>query len=342
MAQWSAHGHEPAQSHRHVPEPGLGRDGGRVGREERYRDLHLERELVPRAEDELGVEQDAEGVGPVLERLVAVQLDEDLAPREGDRVHALQDLQGFLDPLLPGHVREDVHQRGRRHGPPRTGDGAVPGQARLVPFQAGEERSSQGRNTLAQPLRVRPARRANRLDLLAGLGDPVHLRLARARDVPVAAGEALQHAASAHRDFRAELGHVGPARTPEFLDECLRPPCIDVALLAAGAGQLRLVLPQAGKDAVAARLDVRAEPLHVGGAGILHGLVGTGRRGSSREGGCDGGCQQGSEHLAGAYSLALLFRCAASSFFTSSGESFGRSMVSVILPILPVKANGTW
>jgi len=42
------------------------------------------------------------------------------------------------------------------------------------------------------------------------------------------------------------------------------------------------------------------------------------------------------------YSLARLLRWAASSFFTSSGESFGRSMVSVIFPILPVKANGTW
>ena len=43
-----------------------------------------------------------------------------------------------------------------------------------------------------------------------------------------------------------------------------------------------------------------------------------------------------------AYSLALLLRPAAVSLFTSSGVSFGRSMVSVIFPIFPVKANGTW
>ena len=42
------------------------------------------------------------------------------------------------------------------------------------------------------------------------------------------------------------------------------------------------------------------------------------------------------------YSLALLFRCACMSFFSSSGVSFGRSIVSVILSILPVNANGTW
>jgi hypothetical protein len=41
------------------------------------------------------------------------------------------------------------------------------------------------------------------------------------------------------------------------------------------------------------------------------------------------------------YSLALLFRCVAISFFTSSGVSFGRSMVSVSLLSLPVKRNGT-
>ncbi len=43
-----------------------------------------------------------------------------------------------------------------------------------------------------------------------------------------------------------------------------------------------------------------------------------------------------------AYSLVLLFRFACISFFSSSGVSFGRSMVSVILLILPVNANGTW
>jgi hypothetical protein len=42
------------------------------------------------------------------------------------------------------------------------------------------------------------------------------------------------------------------------------------------------------------------------------------------------------------YSLALLFRCASISFFTSSGVSFGRSMVSVSLSSVPVNGNGTW
>ena len=43
-----------------------------------------------------------------------------------------------------------------------------------------------------------------------------------------------------------------------------------------------------------------------------------------------------------AYSLEPLACFAASSFLMSSGESFGRSIVSVILSILPVNANGTW
>jgi len=42
------------------------------------------------------------------------------------------------------------------------------------------------------------------------------------------------------------------------------------------------------------------------------------------------------------YWLVLLSRCAAISFFSSSGVSFGRSIDSVILSIFPVKANGTW
>lgn len=41
------------------------------------------------------------------------------------------------------------------------------------------------------------------------------------------------------------------------------------------------------------------------------------------------------------YSLTLLFRCACISFFSSSGVSFGRSIASVILLILPVNLNGT-
>ena len=40
------------------------------------------------------------------------------------------------------------------------------------------------------------------------------------------------------------------------------------------------------------------------------------------------------------YSLALLFRCAAWSFWMSSGESFGRSTLTVSLLSLPVKVNG--
>lgn len=42
------------------------------------------------------------------------------------------------------------------------------------------------------------------------------------------------------------------------------------------------------------------------------------------------------------HSLTLLLRCAAWSFLMSSGASFGRSIVSVILLSLPVNANGTW
>ena len=41
------------------------------------------------------------------------------------------------------------------------------------------------------------------------------------------------------------------------------------------------------------------------------------------------------------YSLALLFRCAASSFLMSSGDNCGRSIFSVSLLSLPVKVNGT-
>jgi hypothetical protein len=33
---------------------------------------------------------------------------------------------------------------------------------------------------------------------------------------------------------------------------------------------------------------------------------------------------------------------AASSFLMSSGETFGRSIVSVILPIVPLKRKGDW
>jgi len=42
------------------------------------------------------------------------------------------------------------------------------------------------------------------------------------------------------------------------------------------------------------------------------------------------------------HSLALLSRCACISFFSSSGVSFGRSIVSVTLLSVPVKANGGW
>jgi len=42
------------------------------------------------------------------------------------------------------------------------------------------------------------------------------------------------------------------------------------------------------------------------------------------------------------YSLAWLLRSACRSFCISSGVSFGRSIVSVNLLSLPVKANGTW
>ncbi len=42
-----------------------------------------------------------------------------------------------------------------------------------------------------------------------------------------------------------------------------------------------------------------------------------------------------------AHSLIWLLRCASISFFSSSGVSFGRSIVSVSLSSLPVKRNGT-
>src|SRR5262245_9076595 len=42
------------------------------------------------------------------------------------------------------------------------------------------------------------------------------------------------------------------------------------------------------------------------------------------------------------YSLALLFRPVVSSFLTSSGDSFGRSIVSVSLSIFPVNLKGIW
>jgi hypothetical protein len=43
-----------------------------------------------------------------------------------------------------------------------------------------------------------------------------------------------------------------------------------------------------------------------------------------------------------AHSLAALLRCASMSFFSSAGDSFGRSIVSVTLMSLPVNRNGTW
>jgi hypothetical protein len=43
----------------------------------------------------------------------------------------------------------------------------------------------------------------------------------------------------------------------------------------------------------------------------------------------------------GRYSLILLLRIAASSFLTSSGDSFGGSSLIVILSIVPVNLNGT-
>jgi hypothetical protein len=42
------------------------------------------------------------------------------------------------------------------------------------------------------------------------------------------------------------------------------------------------------------------------------------------------------------YSLVLLLRCASISRFSSSGVSFGRSIVSVSFASLPVNRNGTW
>ena len=42
------------------------------------------------------------------------------------------------------------------------------------------------------------------------------------------------------------------------------------------------------------------------------------------------------------YSLTLLLRVAIWSFLMSSGVSWGRSIVSVILLIFPVNVNGTW
>jgi hypothetical protein len=46
--------------------------------------------------------------------------------------------------------------------------------------------------------------------------------------------------------------------------------------------------------------------------------------------------------LSVAHSLAALLRCASMSFFSSAGDSFGRSIESVTLLSLPVKRNGTW
>ncbi len=42
------------------------------------------------------------------------------------------------------------------------------------------------------------------------------------------------------------------------------------------------------------------------------------------------------------YWLTLLFRVACVGFVSSSGATFGRSMLSVILLTFPVTANGGW
>ena len=85
--------------------------------------------------------------------------------------------------------------------------------------------------------------------------------------------------------------------------------------------------------------------------------AGGGRRSGRRRGrpwcaGAPSGCSarrgprarlgSGARPGARGYSLVFWLRCASMSRFSSSGVSFGRSIVSVILSILPLKANGTW
>src|SRR4029434_3786749 len=75
----------------------------------------------------------------------------------------------------------------------------------------------------------------------------------------------------------------------------------------------------------------------------LLGVAGGGQEHTQREPRQTGACLS-DHHITSPcpYSLALLFRCASISRFSSSGVSFGRSIVSVSLSSVPVKRNGTW
>src|SRR4029453_13931102 len=75
----------------------------------------------------------------------------------------------------------------------------------------------------------------------------------------------------------------------------------------------------------------------------LLGVAGGGQEHSQREQRQPGECLS-DHHITPPcrYSLPLFFRCASISRFSSSGVSFGRSIVSVSLSSVPVKRNGTW
>ena len=82
----------------------------RVGIHGEHGDLELELELSPAAENDLRVEDQPVRVRAPIDPLEGVELEEQLAAQEGDGLDALEDLQGFLHPLLSVHRVDHIHE----------------------------------------------------------------------------------------------------------------------------------------------------------------------------------------------------------------------------------------
>lgn len=219
-------------------------------------------------EHDLRIEGEGAGVGHVLIPVEAVDLDEDLAPREGHGIDPLQDLQRLQDPVLAVHLLHDVdHARGL-HGLADVHRVALRGEPRLVRLEALEQRARLPRNALAQGLDVGLAGARQGGDPFPGVADPGHLALAGLRELELMLTEASQHPATARIDPRAEAVHVPAARPPELLDGCLRLLAGCVYSRASRGREAGPVLLQAIDEAAPAGLHVRAVLQDVLGAGV--------------------------------------------------------------------------
>ena len=83
-----------------------------------------------------------------------------LAPREGDRVDPLQDLQRLQDPVLAAHLLDDVDQCRGLRAPADVGGVALRRQLRLVRLEALQQRARQLGHVPGRGARRRPGRRS--------------------------------------------------------------------------------------------------------------------------------------------------------------------------------------